>query len=134
MNASMKTTLWSAALGLCLAAPAALAQNATSQDSTSNQPQSTGQNAMGQNSMGQNGMQPGMQSNMPMQRDRMHQRMGGNVMGRHTMPAVVDSVDPTTGIVLVTSEHLQLKLHFPPSSLTGLSAGDHITVHMGFSK
>ena len=52
----------------------------------------------------------------------------------HKMPATVTSVDDKTGMVEVSSEGMTLKLHFPPSSLNGLKAGDKISIHMGFSK
>jgi hypothetical protein len=60
--------------------------------------------------------------------------MHKNVMGMHAMPATVDSVDQQTGMVEATAEGMTLKLHFPPSSLANLKAGDKITLHMGFSK
>jgi hypothetical protein len=60
--------------------------------------------------------------------------MHDNVMGRHTMPATVNSVDKQTGVVEVASAGMTLRLHFPPSALTDLKAGDRITVHMAYSK
>lgn len=60
--------------------------------------------------------------------------MHKNVMGMHAMPATVDSVDQQTGLVEATAGGMTLKLHFPPSSLANLKAGDKITLHMGFSK
>lgn len=65
-----------------------------------------------------------------------HGKMGmhKNMMGMHAMPATVDSVDQKTGIVEATSEGMSLKVHFPPSALANLKAGDKITLHTGFSK
>ncbi len=63
----------------------------------------------------------------------MHGHMGG-MMGMHTMPATVASVDAKTGIVKADAAGMSLVLHFPPSSVAQLKAGDKITLHMGFSK
>ena len=52
----------------------------------------------------------------------------------HTMPATVDAVDHTTGIVEVTTGGMKLKVHFPPASLASVNNGDKITLHMGFTK
>jgi hypothetical protein len=60
--------------------------------------------------------------------------MHKNMMGMHPMPATVNSVDQQTGMVEATSEGMTLKVHFPPSALANLKAGDKITLHMGFSK
>lgn len=67
----------------------------------------------------------------------MHSDMKGmhhNVMGMHMMPATVTAADAKTGVVDVTTEGMALKVHFPPSTMAGLKAGDKITLHMGFSK
>ena len=50
------------------------------------------------------------------------------------MPATVTEADAKTGIVDVTSDGMTLKVHFPPSAMAHLKAGDKITLHMGFSK
>jgi hypothetical protein len=34
----------------------------------------------------------------------------------------------------VLSDGMAMTLHFPPSSLAGLKAGDKITLHLGFNK
>ncbi|NII11047.1 hypothetical protein [Oleiagrimonas sp. C23AA] len=60
--------------------------------------------------------------------------MHGNMMGMHMMPATVTEADAKTGIVDVTSDGMTLKVHFPPSAMAHLKAGDKITLHMGFSK
>ena len=60
--------------------------------------------------------------------------MHGNMMGMHMMPATVTAADAKTGMVDVTSEGMALKVHFPPSAMASLKAGDKITLHMGFSK
>jgi len=57
-----------------------------------------------------------------------------NMMGTHTMPATVTFVDTKTGLIDVTSEGMSLKLHFPPTSLVNVRAGDKITLHLGFMK
>jgi hypothetical protein len=60
--------------------------------------------------------------------------MHSHMMGKHTMPATVTSVDAKTGLVEVDSEGMALKVHFPPSSVADLKTGDKITLHLGFSK
>lgn len=61
--------------------------------------------------------------------------MHGNMMGMHRMPATVTAADAKTGMVDVTIEGMAaLKVHFPPSAMASLKAGDKITLHMGFSK
>lgn len=60
--------------------------------------------------------------------------MHGNMMGMHMMPATVTAADAKTGMVDVTTEGMALKVHFPPTAMAGLKAGDKITLHMGFSK
>lgn len=57
-----------------------------------------------------------------------------NMMGMHTMPATVSTVDAKTGIVDVSADGMNLKLHFPPASLANVKAGDSITVHLAFTK
>ncbi|WP_231381711.1 hypothetical protein [Rhodanobacter sp. OR87] len=67
----------------------------------------------------------------------MHSDMKGmhnKMMGMHMMPATVTAADAKTGMVDVTSEGMALKVHFPPSAMASLKAGDKITLHMGFSK
>lgn len=100
---------------LFLATGAAWAQNTS--------PTDTGQNpdTMGAMHPGHGGM-------------RGQMGMHSNVMGRHAMPATVDSVDRQTGLVEVTSGGMDLKVHFPPASVANLKAGDKITLHVGFSK
>jgi hypothetical protein len=107
MKLSPKAMMGIGALALCLALPAAWAQDTPPQG------------GMDQSAMGMHG--------------DMHDRMK-NMMGMHEMPATVTSVDTTTGMVEVMSENMPLKLHFPPASLANVKAGDKITIHMGFSK
>jgi hypothetical protein len=71
--------------------------------------------------------------------DKMtHEGMKGmndaNVQGMHTMPATITTIDSKTGIVDVNAGGMALKVHFLPASIASLKAGDHITLHMGFSK
>ncbi|HYK79676.1 MAG TPA: hypothetical protein VEU95_08605 [Micropepsaceae bacterium] len=56
------------------------------------------------------------------------------MMGMHDMAATVSTVDAKTGMVDVDAGGMALKLHFPPASLATVKAGDHITVHLGFTK
>ncbi len=56
------------------------------------------------------------------------------MQGLHEMPATVTSIDKSTGMVGVTSEGMNLKLHFPPSALTNVKTGDKIKVQMGLMK
>lgn len=65
------------------------------------------------------------------------EKMGGmhaNVQGMHTMPATVTATDPKSGTVDVAAGGMALRVHFPPSAMAELKAGDQITLHMGFSK
>jgi hypothetical protein len=57
-----------------------------------------------------------------------------NMTGMHNMAATVDTVDTKTGLVDVTTEGMKLKLHFPPTALVNLKAGDNVTIHLGFTK
>ena len=52
----------------------------------------------------------------------------------HMMPATVDAIDHTTGMVDVTAGGMKLKVHFPPASLASVNTGDKITLHLGFTK
>ena len=72
----------------------------------------------------------GMQSTQP---TGSAQGMQG-MQGLHEMPATVTSIDNSTGMVGVTSEGMNLKLHFPPSALTNVKTGDKIKVQMGLMK
>ncbi|KGI76985.1 hypothetical protein [Oleiagrimonas soli] len=54
------------------------------------------------------------------------------MMGEHTMPGTVTSVDHKTGIVKVTSLGMPLVVHFPPPSIAQLKAGDRIDLHLGY--
>lgn len=101
------------ALGLLLATGSAAWAQSTSPTDTGQNPDTVGS------------MHPG-------RGDMMGTR--GNMMGMHAMPATVDSVDQQSGLVEATSEGMKLKVHFPPSALANLKAGDKITLHMGFSK
>ena len=62
---------------------------------------------------------------------RMHR---SRLQGRHMMPATVTSVDKDTGLMKVDSAGMHLTVHFPPSALTEIKAGDRITLFLGFSK
>jgi len=56
------------------------------------------------------------------------------MMGMHMMPATVTAIDAKTGLVGLTAGGMALKVHFPPTSLATLKAGDKITLHLSFSK
>ena len=60
--------------------------------------------------------------------------MHGHMMGMHMMPATVTEVDTHTGMVEANAEGIALKVHFPPAAVASLTAGDKITLHMGYSK
>jgi hypothetical protein len=69
------------------------------------------------------------------QNDMDHMKgMSHSMKGMHAMPATVSAVDTKTGIVEVTAGGMALKVHFPPSAVADLKAGDKITLHLGFSK
>jgi hypothetical protein len=57
-----------------------------------------------------------------------------NMMGMHDMAATVSALDATTGLVDVDADGMKLKVHFPPSALTGVKIGDKITLHLAFTK
>lgn len=67
------------------------------------------------------------------QRSSMPHAMA-NMQGMHTMPATVTDADPKTGIVDVMAEGMSLRVHFPPSSMVNLKAGDKIGLYMAYSK
>jgi hypothetical protein len=73
----------------------------------------------------------GMQSQQstPM---RMQSTQG--MQGLHEMPATVTSINKSSGMVSVKSEGMSLRLHFPPSALSNIKAGDKIKVQMGLMK
>lgn len=100
-------------LGALAFSGAALAQDSMPSSSSS----SSSMGAMG----GMHGGKTGMKG--------MH-----HMMGMHAMPATVTSVDTKTGIVEADAEGMNLKVHFPPSSVADLKTGDKITLHMGYSK
>lgn len=78
---------------------------------------------------------PMMRNKQMMKRDRMHMRsmrMRMRMMGRHMMPSTVNSVDHKTGIVDLTSLGMHLQVHFPPSTITELKAGDEINLLLGY--
>ncbi|MCE5232282.1 MAG: hypothetical protein ABFC67_06375 [Mizugakiibacter sp.] len=80
---------------------------------------------------------PKTEANSMQKMDAMHPGMKGmqhKMMGMHMMPATVTAVNASTGVVDVTTEGMALKVHFPPSTMANLKAGDKITLHMGFSK
>ena len=54
--------------------------------------------------------------------------------GEHAMRGTITTIDPRTGILSLRTSAGDLTLHFPPPSMTGLKAGDTITVHLAFEK
>jgi len=56
------------------------------------------------------------------------------MMGMHDMAATVTTVDSSTGMVDVDADGMKLRVHFPPSTLASVKAGDKITLHLAFSK
>lgn len=88
----------------------------------------------------QTGNEPMM--NQPMQRQKMENpmpshtrnrmRQHSTLRGSHNMPGTVTSVDHTSGIVKLTSEGKHLTVHFPPSAITQLKDGDHISLHLAY--
>jgi hypothetical protein len=57
-----------------------------------------------------------------------------NMKGMHMMPATVTVIDATTGLTDVDAGGMKLRLHFPPTSLADVKAGDKITLHLSFTK
>ena len=54
--------------------------------------------------------------------------------GEHAMRGTITTIDQRTGILSLRTSAGDLTLHFPPPSMTGLKAGDTITVHLAFEK
>lgn len=52
----------------------------------------------------------------------------------HTLRGTITTLDQRTGMLSLRTSAGDLTLHFPPSSMTGLKAGDTITVHLAFEK
>lgn len=82
-------------------------------------------------------MQPMHQQNMPMHQQNMPMHKSGmmgkhHMMGMHNMPGTVTAVDHQTGIVKVESLGMPLVVHFPPSTIKDLKAGDKILLHLGY--
>jgi hypothetical protein len=77
---------------------------------------------------------PGNMHGMAMKGMNMSGMKMDNMMGMHTMSATVTAVDTKTGLVDVSTEGMNLKLHFPPASLANVKAGDNITLHLAFTK
>ncbi|SRR5579883_12829 len=75
--------------------------------------------------------QPGMMMQRPMMQNGM---MGANMRGMHAMTVTVTALDAKTGLVDASSGDMALKLHFPPSALAGIKAGDKLSVHLAFTK
>jgi hypothetical protein len=113
MTFSPKTIIAAVAFGLCVAATAASAQ-----DSGSMAP-ATASSSMGHMDKGS------------MHNKMKHYNDNGSM---HKMPATVTAVDSKTGVVEVNTAGMSLRVHFPPSSVANLKAGDKITLHMGYSK
>lgn len=88
----------------------------------------------------QTGNEPMM--NQQMQRQKMHETMPSHtrsnmrrrskLRGSHNMPGTVTSVDHSSGIVKLTSDGKHLTVHFPPSTITRLKEGDHISLHLAY--
>lgn len=58
---------------------------------------------------------------------------GGELMGSHKMSGTVEDIDKEKGVVDLNTDVGDLKLHFPPQSLTNVKEGDRIEVQLGFS-
>jgi hypothetical protein len=54
--------------------------------------------------------------------------------GEHAIRGTITTIDQRTGILSLRTSAGDLTLHFPPPSVTGLKAGDTITVHVAFEK
>ncbi len=52
--------------------------------------------------------------------------------GTHTMSGTVTEVDHTTGMLSLQTPEGELKLHFPPDTLTEVKNGESLTVSLGF--
>ncbi len=56
------------------------------------------------------------------------------MMGMHDMAATVTTIDGATGLIDVDAGGMKLRLHFPPSALVNVKAGDKIILHLSFTK
>jgi len=90
--------------------------------------------ASGSNSMSGMSKMGAMSADEGGMKDAGMKSMKGHMMGMHSMPATVNAVDASTGIVDVTAGGMPLKVHFPVSAEAGLKAGDKITLHLAYSK
>lgn len=64
----------------------------------------------------------------------MHHEMSSTpMMGSHTMPATVTSINHKTGMVHVTAEGMKMAVHFPPPAIAKLKDGDKIELHLSYS-
>ncbi|HEU5013689.1 MAG TPA: hypothetical protein VFT66_14280 [Roseiflexaceae bacterium] len=118
-----------AAAALVCAAPLALAQSSSdTQDTGLQHPKSgalTHQGSMHEYpATSSTAQQSGSMSSTSMS--------NGQLMGEHSMSGTVTSVS-SNGMVHVTSEGMNLRLHFPDAS-QNLKKGDRITVHLGYTK
>ncbi len=85
------------------------------------------------NKMQQHDMKTMQKGKMDMRREHRMDH-AGQLQGRHMMVATVTSLDKTSGIVEVNAEGMDLRVHFPPASLTDVNKGDKITLMLGFHK
>jgi Cu/Ag efflux protein CusF len=65
-----------------------------------------------------------------MQMDCMNMQ---NIRGMHTMSATVTAINASTGLTGLDAGGMKLRVHFPAASLSGVKAGDKITLHLGFT-
>jgi hypothetical protein len=56
-----------------------------------------------------------------------------DLMGTHKMSGTIEDIDKEKGVVDLKTEVGDLKLHFPPQSLTDVKEGDRIEVQLGFN-
>lgn len=148
----IRVLIATAALGLCMAASSAMAQDAGAAPASAG----TTMGHMGQGTM--HGMAPaagpsrmgsmhqgmthghmapasGSTSMHSMHHQgTMHKSMHNNNGSMHTMPATVTSVDARTGKVGVNAGGMALTVHFPPKSMASLKVGDKITLHLGYTQ
>jgi hypothetical protein len=63
-----------------------------------------------------------------------HAGTGAPQKGEHAMRGTITAIDQRTGILSLRTSAGELTLHFPPPSVTGLKAGETITVHLAFER
>ena len=55
-------------------------------------------------------------------------------MGKHSMPATIETIDHKTGFMKLKSGMGEMTIHFPAPTVKDLEKGDKITVNLSYTK